>query len=222
MPVLPCTPGGTHQSRMSAWPPTLSAAPALTIRLTTLPTMPGQTLLPYSLHGLLRETRRLGPSNRKVNALAYVGLISLTLLPRRDTLPVLRQQCCSISWAQLFWLPCGELGGQVRRVYLWAADRDCIGCFLLPAFSAQTQHTVQTHSADLTAEPVAVEVLPCLFALPYTSNVVCSCKASSLSLSYSHSPLPPHPPIVTNETEYLKVFQAGLELRTLLSQLLHS
>lgn len=116
----------------------------------------------------------------------------------------------------------GELGGQVRRVYVWAADRDCIGCFLLPTFSAQTQHTVQTHSADLTAEPVAVEV-PCLFALPYTSNVVCSCKASSPSLSYSHSPCPPSAHCNTYfETEYLKVFQAGLELRTLLSQLLHS
>lgn len=144
--------------------------------------------------GPWERNSQVRPSSMKANSLAYVGLISLTLLPRRDTLPVLRQQCCSFSWAQLFWLPCGELGGQARRVYLCAADRDCIGCFLLPPSSAQAQHTVQTHSADLTAEPVAVEVLPCL-ALPYTSNAVCSCKASSLSLNYSHSPLPPICPL---------------------------
>lgn len=97
-----------------------------------------------------------------------------------------------------------------------------MGCFLLPPSSAQAQHAVQTHRAALTAEPVAVEALPC-WAPPCASNAVCSCKASSLSLSYSHSPLPPSAHCYTYfETEYLKVFCAGLELMTLLSQLPHS
>lgn len=47
----------------------------------------------------------------KANALADVGLISLTLLPRRDTLPVPETTMLQFLLGPAFLAACGELGG---------------------------------------------------------------------------------------------------------------